>query len=138
MEEHRRVGLRLELLQHGVRERRVDRHVALLPGVREAGVESRLVRQVPEVVLDEPERRVGDDVVVPVVGVLVVRDEPQPVRRPVARRLLDRALGGDRAILRRDRARDPRHVVVRDQPAQRGHEPAAAAPRDTAAGVVAA
>ena len=35
--------------------------------------------------LDEPERRVRDDVVVPVVGERVVRDEAEPVRRPVPR-----------------------------------------------------
>ena len=73
-----------------------------------------------------------DNVVVAVVRELVVRDEPQPVRLVVAR-LLDRlvaALGGDRAVLVAHRARDPRHVVVRDQAAQRGHEPAAAAPDD--------
>ena len=69
-----------------------------------------------------------------------MRDEPQPVGHVVAR-LLDRlvaVLTGDDAVLVAHRARDPRHVVVGDQPAQRRHEPAAAAADDPLAVRVAA
>ena len=61
-----------------------------------------------------------------------MRDEAEPVRVPVPRRLLERpaALRCDRAVLVAHRARDPRHVVVRDQAGERGDETAAAALRD--------
>ena len=76
--------------------------VAAVPRVLERDVDRRLVRELPEVVLEEPEHRVRDDVVVPVVGRLVVRDEAQPERRAVARLLLDRGAAGvdrDRPVL---------------------------------------
>ena len=66
-----------------------------------------------------------------------MRDEPQPVARAVARGLLDGALGGDGAILVRERARDPGDVVVRDERRERRHEPAGAAPCDARARLVA-
>jgi hypothetical protein len=94
----------------------------------EAGIDVRRVGERPQVVLQEPERRVRDDVVVPVVGGRVVRDEPQPVRRAVAGHLLDRLalrLDCDGPILVGHRARDPGHVVMRDEAAQRGHEASA-------------
>ena len=131
MEEDGRVGLAVELGERRVREGPVDGDVALVPGVVEALVDVRRVGEPPEVVLEKPERRVRDDVVEPVVGRRVVRDEPQPVRRAVARDLFDRlsaGLGDDDAVLVGHRARDPRHVVVRDEAAQRSDEPAAAAP----------
>ena len=49
-------------------EQLVDPPVALLPRPMGAVVEHRRLGQVPEVVLDEPEQRVGDGVVVEVVG----------------------------------------------------------------------
>ena len=42
-------------------------------------------------------------------------------------------LGGDRSVLLAHRARDPGHVVVREQAAERRDEPAAAPPRDAVA-----
>ena len=131
VEEHRRVGLAFELGERRVREGPVDGDVAPVPGVIEALVDVRGVGEPPEVVLEKPERRVRDDVVEPVVGRRVVSNEPQAVRRPVARDLFDRLSAGlddDGAVLLGHRARDPRHVVMRDEAAQGSDEPAAAAP----------
>ena len=133
VKEDRSFGLALELVERRLREDSVDGDVALLPRVCKTGVELRLRFQVPEVVLQEPERGIGDHVVVPVVSRLLVRDEPQAVGSAVAGDLVEGALGGDRSILGRDRARDPRDVVMLDEAAQRRDEPAAAAPRHTCA-----
>ena len=115
VEEDRRLGLGLELLEHGLGEGLVDLRVAAVPGVLQRDVDRRLVRELPEVVLEEPEHRVRDDVVEPVVGRLVVCDEAQAKRRAVARALLDRGparLDRDRPVLVAHRAGDPGHVVV--------------------------
>jgi hypothetical protein len=132
VEEDGRFRLQLELLEHGLGERFVHAHVALVPGVLERDVERRRVRQLPEVVLQEPQHRVRDDVVEPVVGGLLVRDEPEAEGRTVSRGLLHcRTVGlcDQRAILARHRARDPGDVVVGDEAPERGDEPAAPAPR---------
>ncbi len=126
VEEHRRVGLRLELFEDSGGKPFIDLDVALLPGVAEPVVDCRRVGELPEVVLEEPQHRVRDHVVEPVVGRLVVGDQPEPERRSVARRLVDR-LTGQSPVLLRDRARDPGHVVVGDKPAQGSDQPAAAA-----------
>ena len=68
VEEHRRAGLTVELVEHRRGEVPVHDLVPLRPRAVQPVVEARLVLQVPEVVLDEPERRVRDDVVEPVVG----------------------------------------------------------------------
>ena len=128
VEEDRRLGLGLELLGDRLREAFVDAHVAVRPGVLERDVDRGRVGQLPEVVLQEPEHRVRDDVVEPVVGRLVVRDQAQPHRGVAAEALLDHALSCHGAVFVAHRARDPGHVVVRDEPAQRRDEPAAAAP----------
>ena len=133
VEEDGRVGLaRRARVDHGVGEASVDRDVAVVQAWWSAGSTSGAYGEVPEVVLDEPQHRVRDDVVVPVVRLRVVRDEPQPVRRAVARSLLDASppASATTPVLVGHRARDPGHVVVRDEAAQRRHEPAAAAPRD--------
>src|SRR6266511_5522846 len=85
--------------------------------------------------LEEPEHRIGDDVVVPVVRLLVVRDEVEAIGRPVTRGLVDR-LTGERAVLLGDGTRDPRHVVVLDETPQCRHESAAAAARRALAALV--
>ena len=101
-------------------------------------VDVRRSREPPEVVLDEPEHRIGDDVVVAVVGLRVVRDEPQPVGRAVPRGLLDRL-----ALRLRGDDLGPRRVIAlaihvtswwATRLAERGDEPAAAAPSDALAG----
>ena len=68
-----------------LREQLVDQAVALGPGTMRAVVQHRRLRQVPQVVLHEPEQRVGDRVVVEVV------DQP---RRIDPAHLEARAVGG--------------------------------------------
>ena len=117
VEQDRRVRSVVELLDDRGREPRVHRRVAVPGGVR-LGADARGAREIPEVVLDEPEHRVRDDVVVAVEVGRVVLDEPQAVRNPVAARLVERAaarLGGDGPVLVRDRAGDPGHVVAGDE-----------------------
>ena len=91
VQEDRGVGLAAELVDDGVCERPVHRHVPLTPRVMHPVIEVRRPRQRPEVMLEKPQRRIRDHVVEPVVDDLVVRDEVEPVGRPVARRLLDSA-----------------------------------------------
>ena len=138
VEEDRGVRIELELLEHRLGEAFVHARVPLVPGVLERHVQRGRVRKLPEVVLQEPEHRVGDDVVEPVVGRLVVLHQAQPERRAVARALLDRGaagLGHHHPVLVAHRARDPGDVVVRDEAAQRGHE-TAASPRRNALAVL--
>ena len=140
VEDDRRVGLRVQLGEGGLGEGAVDRHVAVLPRVVETWIDVRRVGERPQVVLEEPERRVCDDVVEPVVGGRVVGDEPQPVRRAVAGNLLDglaAGLVGDRPVLDGDRAGDPGHVVMGDEAPQRRHEPSAPTAGDAIAVLVA-
>ena len=49
VEEDRRLGLGLELLEHGLREGLVDLGVAAVPRVLQGDVDRRLVRELPEV-----------------------------------------------------------------------------------------
>ena len=53
---------------HLLGEQLIDQAIALRPGPVRAVIENRRLRQVPEVVLHKPEERVGDRVVVEVVG----------------------------------------------------------------------
>ncbi len=129
VEEDRGPGLALEFGDDHLRDAPVDSRVALCPGVVDPCVDVRCVREPPEVVLDEPQDRVGNHVVIEVVRLGIVGDEPQPVRRPVGRVLHDRlAMRFLRhlMILWAHRARDPRDVVMAEEPSERGHEPAAA------------
>ena len=90
----------------------------------------RRVAQVPEVVLDEPEHRVGDDVVEAVVGLGLGLDEPHAEGAALGRLDLERlaaVLARDVDVLLGHRAGDPDRVAVGGQPGQRGHEPARAA-----------
>ncbi len=130
VEEDGRLGLGVQLGDDRVGEAGVDRDVPLVPREMEAAVEIGYVSEIPEVVLQKPERRVRDDVVEPVVGGLVVSDEAEPIRRSVARSFLDRLaarLLRNRPILVGHRARHPGDVVQGNEAPQRCHEPAAAA-----------
>ncbi len=63
--EHQRgVWSRLRQLDHLLRHQHVHLHVTVRPRLVDAFVHDRFVAQVPEVVLDEPQHRVGDDRVV--------------------------------------------------------------------------
>ena len=68
VEHHERLGLLRDQAEHGVGDVAVDDRVAVGPGVGLLLADVRRVREVPEVVLDEPEDRVRDDVVEAVVG----------------------------------------------------------------------
>ena len=136
VEEDRRVGLPVELFEHGSREAGVDLDISVVPRGVKAAVDRRRVRELPQVVLDEPEHRIRHDVVEPVVRLLLVRDETQSERRTVTCGLGERR-PDERVILVGDRARDPRHVVQRKEPAQGRDEPAAAAPGGSLAVLVA-
>ena len=131
VEKDRRVRVELQLLDDRIREALVDARIAFVPRLFQRDVDRGRVGELPEVVLEEPEDRVRDDVVEPVVRRLVVGDEPQAEGCTALEGLLDRLaarLLDHRAVLFAHRARDPRDVVVRDEAAQRGDEPAAAAP----------
>jgi hypothetical protein len=133
-----RLGLPFQLGQHRLGEAAVHGRVAVRPRVVEPVVCIRGLREPPEVVLREPEHRIGDDVVVEVVGLGVVGDEAQAVRRAVRGRLGNRLAGrilGDGVVLHAHRARDPRDVVVADETAQRGDKAAATPASETLAGV---
>ena len=131
VEHHDRLLLVLDLLEHRAREVLVHRAVALLVRLHLVLADVRRVREVPQVVLDEPQHRVRDHVVEAVVGVLVARDQPDPVGLAVH-------LDGERAavvalrhlgVLVGHRRRHPDRVAVMHQALKRGHEPAAAALR---------
>jgi len=118
VQEDGRLRLAVELLHHDLGEALVDRDVSVVPRVVQAAVPTRRLLEVPEVVLEKPQRRIRNDVVEPVVRLRVVRDQAVPVRRPVAGRLLEQLVPGldrDVAILLAHRARDPRDVVHRDE-----------------------
>ena len=130
VEEHLRLGLPGELVERCRGESLVDRHVTLLPRPVERGVKGRRSAKTPQIVLEEPEGRIRDDVVVGVVRLGRMRHEAKAIVGAVARGLGERALvlGGKRAVLVAHRARDPGHVMAREQAAERRDEPAAAAP----------
>jgi hypothetical protein len=115
VDHHDRRGDVLDLLQHSVREVLVDGVVAELVGLGLVAADIRGVGEIPQVVLDEPQQRVGDDVVEAVVGVGVGGDQLDPVL--VALRGLDRegapvvALGL-RYVLVGHRRGDPGHRPV--------------------------
>ncbi len=91
-----------------------------LPRLPPVAVEARPVRQVEEVMMAVPQRRVGDDVVGLPVG-LVVDDHGQQVE-PV---LVHEALGDRLAVRRPHRHRGPRRAAPREEPVQGGGQPAA-------------
>ena len=74
-------------LHHLARNLLVDLDVSVLPGAVDAPVDHRLVREVPEVVLDEPQHRVRDDRVVLLVLLRGRRCVMQPRRGPDQRRI---------------------------------------------------
>ena len=138
VQHHQRPLLALDLRQHRLGDVAVDRLVAVVPGVELLLADVRRVGEVPEVVLDEPEDRVGDHVVEAVVGFGVAADQPHPVVDAVDREL-DRAalLFGDGDVLVGHRRGDPERVAVGDQAGERGDQAAAAAAHGALAVLVA-
>ena len=117
VEHHQRLVVALDGSQHRPGDVVVHHPVAVLPGVRLVGADVRRVREVPQVVLDEPEDRVGDDAVEAVVGLGVGLDQEHLVgdaveldgcRTPVR-------FAGHRNVLVGHRRGDPQRVAVRDQ-----------------------
>ena len=132
VEEDGRVRLIVELLEDCSRKTRVDGDVPLVPGRVKSGVDCGRVRELPEVVLDEPQHGIRDDVVKAVVRLTLVADEAQAEPGALACRLIE-CLACERSVLVRDRTRDPRHVVQRQEPAQCRGKAAACAARDALA-----
>ena len=131
VQHHQRVVPAVDLGDDGVGDVAVDRLVAVVPGVALLLADVRRVGEVPEVVLDEPEDRVGDHVVEAVVGGRVAADHADAVVDPVELELDRPALGllGDGDVLVGHRRGDPDRVAVGDQPREGGDEAAAAAPQ---------
>jgi len=125
VDHHDGIGTRLEGLDHGVGEQVVGHHVALRPRREFLLADVRHVRQIPQVVLDEPQHGVGDHVVVALVDLRLHHHEAS--RRGRAR-LRDgkRAvrLGGDPPVAVLDGRRYPQHRHDVDESRERGHEPA--------------
>ena len=138
MEHHQRSLLALDLRHHRLGDVAVDRLVAEVPGVELLLADVRRVGEVPEVVLDEPEDRVGDHVVEAVVGLGVAADQQHAVVDAVDREL-DRAavLLGDGDVLVGHRRGDPERVAVGDQARERRDQAAAAAAQRALAVLVA-
>ena len=116
------------LLEHGLGQVFVHHAVALVVGLHLVAADVRRVREVPEVVLDEPEHRVGHDVVEAVVGLGIALDEADPcsavelhleAAAVVCAARLDVLLGHGRG--------DPDRLAVLHEALQGGDEPAAAA-----------
>ena len=127
VDHHDRLVLALDLVDHGLGQVAVDDLVAILERVHLVPADVRRVAQVPEVVLDEPEHRVGDDVVEAVVGVVVGLDEADPERAALGRLDLERlaaVLARDVDVLVGHRGGDPDRVAVRREARQRGHQAA--------------
>ena len=89
MDHDHRLVLAVDLLQHGVGQVLVDDVVAELERLHLVAADVRRVAQVPQVVLDEPEHRVGEDVVEAVVGVGVRGHEAHADVAAVRRRDLE-------------------------------------------------
>ena len=126
-QDERRAVARLRLPDDAVGEHPVDRHVAVPPGVAGGGVHHGLPREVPEVMLDEPEQRVADHVVVEVVGLGAGLDKRHPVVGPIRRPQLGGiAASGEAAILLVARGRDPEGVGLGGERRERRHQPSGA------------
>ena len=137
VDHHDRVVDPLDLLEHRACEVLVDGVVAELERLGLVAADVRRVREVPQVVLDEPQHRVGDDVVEAVIRVGVGGDELDAELAAVGRRDRERTavveLGrGD--VLVGHRRCDPGDVAVRGQPDQRGDQ-AAGSPAHLAVGL---
>jgi hypothetical protein len=79
VDHHDRLVDPVDLLEHRLREVLVDDVVAVLERLDLVAADVRGVGEVPEVVLDEPQHRVGEDVVEAVVGLVVGLDEAHAV-----------------------------------------------------------
>ena len=123
VDHHDRLGDALELLDDRAGEVLVDDVVAELEGLDLLAADVRRVREIPQVVLDEPQHRVGEDVVEAVVGLGVGDDEPDLELAP--RRASAPGRRGRRA---RARPRRRTRSSPRRSRSLRGARPAPSAP----------
>ena len=130
VDHHDRLCGALDLLHDRPREVLVDDVVAELERLDLLAADVRRVREVPQVVLDEPQHRVREHVVEAVVGVRVADHQPHLVLAAGGRAHRE----GPSAVLARDlgvvlvhRRGDPDRLAVGGQPGERRHEPARAA-----------
>ncbi|CAB5030308.1 unannotated protein [freshwater metagenome] len=130
MDHHDRVRLAFDLLDHCLREVVVDDLVAELKGVDLPLPNVRRVRDVPEVVLDEPQHRVGEDVVEAVECLGFAGHQSDLVLAAEWRLDAERmavGLSSSLDVAVRHRARDPDCLAVRDEACQRRDQTATAA-----------
>ena len=131
VEHHQGLGVALDRPEHGRRDVGVDDPVALVPGIGLLLADVGSVGEVPEVVLDEPQDRVGDHVVEAVVGRSGRSRPAGPRSRPRRARPrtgLAARLAADGDVLVGHRRGDPERPAMGDQPAQRRDQAPAAAP----------
>ena len=121
----RRAGSPIELCDRGLRDRAVGGHVAVAPRHGQVGV--RVALEAPQTVLHEPEDGVRDDAVEQAIRLRIVRDEPEPERRPGGGALVAGSGGAELLLDISHRARDPGDVAAIDEGAERGDEAACAA-----------
>jgi hypothetical protein len=129
VEHHERLGVIRDRAQYGLGDVVVHHLIALVPGLDLLLADVRRVREVPQVVLDEPQDRVGDDVVEAVVCERVRLHQQDLVLDAIEldRDRLAARLALDLGVLLGHRRRDPKRLPVGHQPRQRGNQPAAAA-----------
>ena len=103
MKEDRRVRVFVERVDDRVGKRSVGSFVALVPGIVERAADLRPRRLGPQPVLDEPQHRIGDDVVIAVVHLRLMWDENN---LPTGR------FTRDDSVLVGCRACDPDHMAL--------------------------
>ena len=113
-EHDRRFVGALHLGEHAVGDEPVHLHVAVLPRPVDRLVDDRFAGEVPEVVLDEPEQRIRDDVVVEVVCLVGRLDEGDLDRRAVVGGELGRIAALREDAIRASRARATHTASVAD------------------------
>ena len=124
------VGPPAHLVDHGLGELLVHHEVAVVPGVHLLGPDVRVAAEVPQVVLDEPQHRVGDDVVVLVVRVGGRGDVAHAVLFAVQRDLHGALLGGQAALGVAQRRRHPGARMVAEHFGEDGDQAAGPARDD--------
>ena len=135
VEHDRGVGVLVEQRVDLFAKPAVDGLVPVLPGVEFLPTDVRSIREIPEVVLDKPQNRVGDHVVVPVVRVVVDDDESSSRPLPEAFELepVVAGFGRDQPILARDRSGHPDCGGCVKEPRKRRDEATTAPPRHPSA-----
>jgi hypothetical protein len=125
VQHHDRVGVLAQHVQHGIRELPVGHEVPLAPRLQLLHADVGDVREIPQIVLDEPQHGVGDHVVVPLVHLGIDHDEP-PRGVDAITRDGECAVshGGHAGIAILDGGGDPHGGHQVDEPGERRHEPA--------------